>query len=107
MLDRTPKMLVFPDLGSQVEDSQLTQRLRMSVEQHTLPGIPKQVNIFLDLYVSLPITVQKQWPVLSAQWPAKNFHRRGAGAPSFGGCPILRVLCEGWDPRTHSAPPTA
>jgi|GEM_PF-1998860 hypothetical protein len=58
MRDRTPKMLTFPDLGSQVEaPSELTQRLRMSVEQHTVPGNLKQVNTF---YVSLLVRVERR-----------------------------------------------
>ena len=41
-------MLVFPSLGSQAEAAQnRTQRLRMSVEQHTLYGKAEEVNIFL------------------------------------------------------------
>src|SRR5258708_24525663 len=54
MRNRTPKMLIFPGLGSDVEVSQSRQKLRMSVEQDTLSANRRQVNIFLGLYSSLP-----------------------------------------------------
>src|SRR6266852_1227197 len=49
MRDRTPKMLDFPDLGSQVEAAlKKTWRLRKSVEQVNVSGNGKNVNIFLS-----------------------------------------------------------
>src|SRR5271155_3366543 len=47
MRDRPPKMLVFPDLGLQVEVSQnKTERLQRSVEQHNVSGKGRSVNSF-------------------------------------------------------------
>ena len=49
MRDRTPKMLDFPDLGSQVEAALKRPRgSRKSVEQVNVSGNGKNVNIFLS-----------------------------------------------------------
>jgi hypothetical protein len=61
-------MLVFPSLGSQAEVSQDGFELRMSVEHHNVPGIPRQVNTFLKTLRTH--TANKQ--VVSGQCPVAS-----------------------------------
>src|ERR1700730_4583666 len=50
MRARTPKMLVFPGLGSRPGMLQSRPGNQMSVEQHTVLANPREVNIFLARY---------------------------------------------------------
>lgn len=87
MRDRTPKMLTFPDWAHRSwYILKLTLRLRLSVEQDTLPGKLEQVNRF---YVSLLVhgTVRGKQVFL---FPAPNltfsFWSRGSLPVTPMGC---------------------
>jgi hypothetical protein len=73
-------MLVFPSLGSQAEVSQDGFELRMSVEHHNVPGIPRQVNTFLKTLRTH--TANKQVVSGQSQWPVKPPAVRGTQGPT-------------------------
>ena len=78
MRDRTPKMLTFPDWAHRSwYILKLTLRLRLSVEQDTLPGKLEQVNTF---YVSLLVRGTIRGSTCSRSGPESQRSVFGQGA---------------------------